>query len=106
LLASWVNAVLIPPPYLRPHCNSIDFARWVPEADAARKSFERRSCPKRLEGTGMMIADTGYFIAVRFGDLFGSWLYVRGGFSLAAWITTAVYALMLPMLLFVPREVF
>jgi hypothetical protein len=53
----------------------------------------------------MMIAEAGYFIALRFGDVFGAWLYDLGGFALTAWITTAVYALILPMLLFVPRAV-
>jgi len=62
-----------------------------------------RSCPKSLEGVGIMLADTGYFIALRFGDLFGSWLYDRGGFSLTVWVTTAVYAAILVVLLFVPR---
>ncbi len=73
-------------------------------ATAAYIDLLMRSCPKKLEGTGMMIADTGYYIAVRFGDLLGAWLYVRGGFALAAWITTGVYALILPLLFLVPRE--
>ncbi|MEI7986797.1 MAG: MFS transporter [Armatimonadota bacterium] len=72
-------------------------------ATAAYIDLLMRSCPKGLEGTGMMLADTGYFVALRFGDVFGSWLYKQGGFALAAWITIAVYALILPTLLFVPK---
>jgi predicted MFS family arabinose efflux permease len=72
-------------------------------ATAAYIDLLMRSCPKGLEGTGMMLADTGFFIALRFGDLFGAWLYKKGGFALAAWITIGVYALILPMLLLVPK---
>lgn len=72
-------------------------------ATAAYMDLLLRACPKGLEGTGIMMADTGYFIAVKFGDLFGAWLYERGGFSLAVWVTTAVYALILVVLRFVPR---
>ena len=72
-------------------------------ATAAYIDLLMRSCPKGLEGTGMMLADTGYFIALRFGDVFGSWLYKQGGFALSAWITIAVYALIVPTLLFVPK---
>lgn len=74
-------------------------------ATAAYTDLLLRSCPKKLDGTGMMIADSGYYVALRFGDLFGAWLYVRGGFALTAWITTAVYALILPMLLAIPHSV-
>jgi MFS transporter len=74
-------------------------------ATAAYVDLLMRSCPKKLEGTGMMIADTGYYTALRFGDVFGAWLYVKGGFALTAWITTGVYALILPLLLLVPKAV-
>lgn len=74
-------------------------------ATAAYLDLIMRSCPKGLEGTGMTVADTGYFVALRFGDLFGAWLYDLGGFATTAWVTTGVYALILPMLLLVPRGV-
>jgi len=64
-----------------------------------------RSCPKGLEGTGVMLATATYFIALRIGDVFGSWLYAQGGFDLAVWTTTGMYALILIVLRFVPREV-
>ena len=50
-----------------------------------------------------LLAETGYFLALRVGDVFGSWLYKQGGFALSAWITIAVYALIVPTLLFVPK---
>jgi hypothetical protein len=64
-----------------------------------------RSCPKGLEGTGVMLANASYFVALRLGDLFGTWLYTVGGFDLAVWATTAVYASILVVLLFVPKEI-
>jgi hypothetical protein len=62
-----------------------------------------RSCPKGLEGAAMMMSGTMLFVAIRFGDILGSWLYDRGGFALAAWVTTAVYACIPVVLAFVPR---
>jgi hypothetical protein len=65
-----------------------------------------RSCPKGLQGTTMMLAaTTTFFVATRFGDLWGTELYDHaGGFVAAVIATTAVYALMLPILLLVPRR--
>ena len=63
-----------------------------------------RSSPKGLEGAAMMMSSTVLFLAIRFGDIFGSWLYGRGGFGLAAWVTTGVYAIIPLVLAFVPRS--
>ena len=65
-----------------------------------------RSCPKGLPGTMMMlVVTTTFFVAGRFGDLWGTDLYDHaGGFVTAVIATTAVYALMLPTLLLVPRR--
>ncbi len=62
-----------------------------------------RSCPKGLEGTTVEIGITGAVLADKFGNWFGSILYERGGFALCNWITTAAYAMILPMILLVPR---
>ncbi len=64
-----------------------------------------RSCPRGLQGTMMMLAaTTTMYVASRFGDLWGTDLYDHaGGFVTAVIATTAVYALMLPILLLVPR---
>jgi len=65
-----------------------------------------RSCPRGLQGTMMMLAvTTTFFVAGRFGDLWGTDLYDHaGGFVTAVLATTAVYALILPALLLVPRR--
>lgn len=63
-----------------------------------------RASPKGFEGTGTMLADAGLFVAARFGDLLGAKIYTSGGYALTAWVTTGVYALMIPLLLLVPRD--
>ena len=74
-------------------------------AQAALQDLTIRSCPPGLQGTMMMMFTALYYIAVRFGDLFGTWLYDhQGGFITALWATIGVYALILPVLLLVPRR--
>ncbi len=75
-------------------------------ATAAFIDLAIRSCPEGLQGTMMMlITTTAYWVANRFGDLWGTDLYDHhGGFVTAAWATTAVYALMAPLLLLVPKR--
>jgi MFS family permease len=73
---------------------------------AAFTDLAIRSCPKGLEGTMMMLFLAGYWISARFGDLLGADLYVNhGGFNVALWATIAVYAAILPVLLFVPKRI-
>jgi MFS family permease len=65
-----------------------------------------RSCPKGLEGTGVMLAVTATLsVASNGGNLLGSWIYSRGGFAAAVVITTLASAVILPVLWLVPREV-
>ncbi len=53
----------------------------------------------------MMLVVTVYWIAVRFGDILGTDLYQHeGGFGTTVWATTAVYALIFPLLLLVPKS--
>jgi hypothetical protein len=74
-------------------------------AQASLQDLTIRSCPPGLQGTMMMMFTALYYIAVRFGDLFGTWLYDhQGGFITALWATIIVYALILPCLLLVPRR--
>jgi MFS family permease len=74
-------------------------------AQAALQDLTIRSCPPGLQGTMMMLFISLYYIMVRFGDLFGTWLYDHhGGFITALWATIGVYALILPALLLVPRR--
>jgi len=65
-----------------------------------------RSCPDGLQGTMMMlVVTTAYYAAGRFGDVWGTMLYdYHGGFVTAVLATTAVYVLILPMLLLVPKR--
>jgi len=65
-----------------------------------------RSCPKGLEGTGMMLAvTTAMSVAGNSGNLLGSWIYSRGGFASAVIITTLATALIVPLLWWVPSSV-
>jgi hypothetical protein len=65
-----------------------------------------RSCPPKLQGTMMLLIGSAvYYVAVRFGDLFGAWIYDNhGGFFVAVWITIGIYALILPVILLVPKR--
>jgi hypothetical protein len=74
-------------------------------ASGAYVDLAIRSCPERLQGTMMMLVVTVYWLAVRFGDLWGTDLYEhRGGFTVAIIATTAVYALILPVVFLTPRR--
>jgi predicted MFS family arabinose efflux permease len=74
-------------------------------ATAAYMDLLIRSCPRGLQGTTLMMSGSLYFIASRFGDLLGTALYDHyGGFTVCVIATTAVYALILPALWLVPRD--
>jgi hypothetical protein len=64
-----------------------------------------RSCPRGLQGTTLMMSNSLYFVVVRFGDVLGTNLYDRyGGFTVCVIAITIVYALILPVLLLVPKQ--
>jgi Na+/melibiose symporter-like transporter len=64
-----------------------------------------RSCPRGLQGTTLMMSYSLYFAVVRFGDVLGTNLYDRyGGFTICVIAITAVYGLILPALLLVPKR--
>jgi MFS family permease len=74
-------------------------------ATAAYFDLIMRSCPKGLEGTAMMLANTSMFSnAGNSGNLLGSWIYSKGGFASAVIITTLATALIVPVLRAVPPE--
>jgi len=74
-------------------------------AVAALTDLAIRACPPGLQGTLIMLYVGMYWIAVRLGDVWGTDLYEHhGGFVTATLATIAVYALVLPVLLFVPRR--
>jgi MFS family permease len=76
-------------------------------AAAAYYDLAMRACPPGLQGTLMMLVDGLYQFSYRGGDLLGSWIYGRSpahGFVNCVIVTTAVYALILPLILLVPKE--
>jgi hypothetical protein len=73
-------------------------------ATAAFMDLLIRACPKGLEGTMMMMAWSLFAVSVNGGNLWGTSLYERGGFVLCVIATTIVYALILPVLLTVPKR--
>jgi predicted MFS family arabinose efflux permease len=73
-------------------------------ATAAYLDLIIRSCPPGLQGTTMMMSASLLSISIRFGDVLGTHLYEQyGGFAACVTATTAVYALILPVILLVPR---
>jgi len=108
----WGTAVAVPqmvPLLFVPSANAVLLAA-VPiglmggVATAAFMDLLIRSCPKGLQGTMMMLSWSMYALAQNFGNLLGTDLYEHhGGFVACVLATTFVYALMLPMLLFVPK---
>ncbi|HTT03134.1 MAG TPA: MFS transporter [Steroidobacteraceae bacterium] len=77
-------------------------------AAGAYYDLAMRSCPPGLQGTLMMLVDGFYQLSYRGGDLLGSWIYGSSpthGFLYCVLAITAVYALILPTILLVPKEV-
>jgi MFS family permease len=76
-------------------------------AYASYTDLTMRSCPPGLQGTLMMLVDGGYQLSYRGGDIIGAKIYASDpvyGFLYCALATTAVYALILPLLLWIPKE--
>jgi predicted MFS family arabinose efflux permease len=73
-------------------------------ATAAYLDLIIRSSPRGLEGTTLMMSIGLNWVAVRFGDVLGTYLYdYHGGFVACVIAITVVYALILPILLLVPK---
>jgi hypothetical protein len=73
-------------------------------ASAAYVDLIIRSAPRGLQGTTLMMSGGLLFIAARFGDVLGTYLYDSyGGFTVCVIAITTVYALILPILLLVPK---
>jgi len=74
-------------------------------ATAAYLDLIIRSCPLGLQGTMLMMAAGLNVIVARLGDVLGTNLYDSyGSFSVCVIAITAVYALILPVLLLVPKR--
>lgn len=64
-----------------------------------------RSCPHGLQGTMLMMSSSLFFVVSRSGDILGTTLYDRyGGFAVCVVAITLVYALILPTLWLVPKD--
>lgn len=72
---------------------------------AAYTDLAIRACPPGLQGTMMMMFVGMYYVSLRFGDLLGAWLFdQKGGYDTALFASMGVYALILPMLLLIPKR--
>jgi MFS family permease len=66
-----------------------------------------RACPPGLQGTLMMMVDGVFQLSYRGGDVLGSWIYASSpahGFLYCVLATSTVYALILPLLFLIPKE--
>jgi hypothetical protein len=74
-------------------------------ATAAYLDLMIRSCPRGLQGTLLMLSAALYAIVAGLGNLLGTSLYDHfGGFTVCVIAITVVYALILPVLLLVPKR--
>ena len=76
-------------------------------ATAAYFDLAMRSCPPGLQGTLMMLADGVYLLSLRGSDVLGARIYSASpahGFLYCVIATTLVYALILPVLTLIPKE--
>jgi predicted MFS family arabinose efflux permease len=74
-------------------------------ATAAYVDLIIRSCPPGLQGTISMMSISLYWVAIRFGDVLGTNLYDHfGGFGICVIAITVVYALIIPVIFFVPKR--
>jgi hypothetical protein len=76
-------------------------------ATAAYFDLAVRSCPPGLQGTLMMLVASGVMLAQRGGDLLGANLYASSsahGFLYCVIATTVVYALILPVIPWIPKQ--
>ena len=77
-------------------------------AAAAYYDLVMRSCPSGLQGSLMMLADSFFQLSYRGGDWIGSRIYDSSpthGFLYCVIATSAVYALILPVLMLVPKNI-
>ncbi|MGA3158032.1 MAG: MFS transporter [Steroidobacteraceae bacterium] len=77
-------------------------------ANAAFYDLAIRSCPPGLQGTFMMLIVALMALAFRGSDLLGSWIYASSpthGFQYCVIAMVSVYALILPIIALVPKQV-
>jgi hypothetical protein len=77
-------------------------------ANAACIDIAIRACPPGLQGTLMMMIAATFALSSRGGDVLGSWLYglsPKYGFQYCVIAITLTYALILPVIPFIPKEI-
>ncbi|MGH6889040.1 MAG: MFS transporter [Rhizomicrobium sp.] len=77
-------------------------------AAAAYYDLAMRSCPPGLQGALMMMVDGVFILSYRGGDILGAQIYASSpthGFLYCALATTAVYAAILAVIPFIPKDV-
>jgi hypothetical protein len=115
-LLVWGTVVAIPQMVPLALIHSPESAVWLAApiglmggvATAAYFDLAIRSCPAGLQGTLMMAVDAVLIVSARFGDRLGAAIYDADhahGFLHCVIATTLVYALILPAVFLVPREV-
>lgn len=111
----WSTIIAVPQwvPMIFMHSSNLALILVVPVglmggmATAAYADLAMRSCPRGLHGTLMMLVAGVYSLSARGGDVLGSEIYKASpahGFLYCVIAITVVYALILPLLLWVPRE--
>ncbi len=115
-LLVWGTVVAIPQMIPLAFVRSPESALWLAAptglmggvASAAYFDLAIRSCPDGLQGTLMMAVDGVLVVSMRFGDKLGSAIYDANparGFLYCVIATTLVYALILPLIYLVPKDV-
>ena len=76
-------------------------------ANVACIDIAMRACPPGLQGTMMMVIAATFALSMRGGDVLGSWIYGLSpdyGFQYCVIAITVTYALILPVIPFVPKR--
>ncbi len=74
-------------------------------ATAAYFDLLIRACPKGLHGTAMMLGSGAWALSAELGNVAGASLFDHfHSFAPCAWATVLVYACLIPVMCFVPRE--
>jgi Na+/melibiose symporter-like transporter len=110
----WGTLIAVPQMLPLAFIHSAEAAVWLAApigmmggiAAGAYFDLAMRSCPAGLQGTLMMLVESGFQLSYRGGDVLGAKLYglsPTNGFLYCAIATTVVYALILPVLLLIPK---
>src|SRR5579871_2241727 len=77
-------------------------------ANVACIDIAMRACPPGLQGTLMMMIAATFALSMRGGDVFGAWIYglsPEHGFMYCVIAITLSYALILPVIPFLPKQI-